>query len=145
MIQLFTPIVGAEYPAKVIPFIDKAKRNVDIVSYDWRWYPNQPGHAVQRFNIALVNASRRGVIVRAVVNNAEILPILAKVGIQARKMKDHRTLHTKLILIDDEVAIIGSHNITRNAFGANVETSLAVGIPDGERRFSEFFSNLWGL
>lgn len=143
MSDIFIPIVGADYPKKVIPLLDNAKKNIDLISYDWRWYPNQPGHVVQQFNIALVNAVRRGVIVRAVVNRVEILPTLANVGIVARKMRDKRTLHTKLVIIDSEILVIGSHNFTRNAFGSNVETSIAVSIPPGETRFQNFFDTLF--
>lgn len=145
MSDIFIPIVGADYPKKVIPLLDNAKKNIDLISYDWRWYPNQPGHVVQQFNIALVNAVRRGVIVRAVVNRAELLPVLIKVGIQARVLKDHRTLHAKMLLVDDITLVLGSHNITRNAFGSNIETSLVVSVPDGEGRFKQFFNHLFGL
>lgn len=139
----FEPIIGADFPKKVIPLLDSAKKNIDIAVYDWRWYANQPAHAVQQFNIALVRAVQRGVLVRAVVNTTEIVPQLKKVGIQARGLKDARTLHTKLILIDGELAIIGSHNFTRNAFGSNIEVSLAVGIPVEHDRLAQFFNNIF--
>lgn len=145
MIKESTLLVGAEYPKYVIPLIARARGKIDIVVYDWRWYANQPAHIVQRFNIALVNAVKRGVTVRAVLNKAELLPTLAKVGIKGRKMKDHRTVHSKLIVFDDTIAVIGSHNFTRNAFGANVESSVIVSIPSGERRFSTFFENLYSI
>lgn len=138
-------IVGADYPKKVIPLINAAKKNIDVVMYDWRWYPDMPGHAVQRFNIAIANAMRRGVTVRAVINRVDLLAMLVNVGVRARVTRDKRTVHTKMIIIDDEVLIIGSHNLTRNAFGANIETSVAVKIPEGETRFQEFFKNLYSI
>jgi phosphatidylserine/phosphatidylglycerophosphate/cardiolipin synthase-like enzyme len=140
-----TPIIGAEYPKKVIPLIDVAKRNIDIVVYDWRWYPDQIAHPVQQFNAAIVRASQRGVLVRAVVNAAMNLEVLNKSGIKARMLKDKRVLHTKMILIDNTTMIIGSHNFTRNAFGANIEASIAFELKPEETRFSEFFANLYGL
>lgn len=145
MIDTFLPIVGSDYPISVVPFLNKAGKNIDIVMYDWRWYANQPGHPVQQFNIALVNAVRRGVLVRALIYRKELVPILSSVGIKARTLREKRTLHTKMILIDSELCIIGSHNLTRNAFGSNIETSLAVSIPQHEDRFRVFFENLWQL
>jgi len=139
------PIIGADFPKKVIPFIDNAKKNIDLVVYDWRWYDNQLSHPVQQFNLALVRAVKRGVIVRAVVNRPLLLNVLNSVGIKARILKDHRTLHSKLIIIDNSLLIIGSHNFTRNAFGANIETSVAVEIPENETRFTEFFNNVYGF
>jgi phosphatidylserine/phosphatidylglycerophosphate/cardiolipin synthase-like enzyme len=139
------PIVGAKYPAIVIPLIDGAKKNIDIAVYDWRWYANEPEHAVQRFNAAIVRAVQRGVIVRAVLNTADIVPVLVSVGVKARRMNEHRTLHAKLIVIDDTLLITGSHNLTRNAFGSNIELSVAVYLPVGMSRISEFFNNLYNL
>jgi phosphatidylserine/phosphatidylglycerophosphate/cardiolipin synthase-like enzyme len=119
------PIIGADFPKKVIPLIDEANRNIDIVVYDWRWYANQPGHCVQQFNNALVRAVGRGVHVRALVNRPDLLPMLKSVGINARVTQDARTLHAKLIIIDTHTLVIGSHNFTRNAFSHNIEASVS--------------------
>jgi phosphatidylserine/phosphatidylglycerophosphate/cardiolipin synthase-like enzyme len=137
------PIIGAEYPTKVIPLIDNAGGNIDIVIYDWRWYPDQVAHPVQQFNNAVVRAVNRGVIVRALVNADLNIEQLNKVGIRARRLNDKRTLHTKMILIDNKILVLGSHNFTRNAFGANIEMSIAVELSDVDTRFSEFFNNLY--
>lgn len=138
-------IIGSEYPKKVIPLIDNSKRNIDIVVYDWRWYENQLAHPVQQFNMAIVRAVQRGVSVRAVVNAHILVPVLTSVGVRVRQLKDKRTMHSKLMMIDENILIIGSHNFTRNAFTSNIETSIAIDLPQGERRFTTFFNNLYGL
>lgn len=138
-------IIGSEYPKKIIPLIESAKKNIDIVVYDWRWYPDQLAHPVQQFNIALVRAVQRGVIVRAVVNANTILDTLKSVGIKAKQLPDKRVLHSKMIMLDDTTLVIGSHNFTRNAFTSNIETSIAVEIPENATRFREFFNNIYGL
>jgi len=138
-------IIGAEYPKVLSDFFDGAKLNIDILMYDWRWYENQPAHPVQQLNIALVRAVQRGVHVRAVLNTADLLPVLEKVGVRARVLKDRRTLHSKMVLIDGKILVLGSHNLTRNAFGSNIEASLAVEIPESEGRFAQFFDNLYGI
>jgi phosphatidylserine/phosphatidylglycerophosphate/cardiolipin synthase-like enzyme len=138
-------IIGSEYAKKVIPLIDQAKKNVDIVVYDWRWYQDDPAHAVQQFNAALVRAKQRGVLVRAVINSPELLPLLTKIGIGARCTRDKRTLHAKFLIIDGQTLVIGSHNFTKNAFGSNVEVSIAVEIPDKVTRLAELFENLYNI
>lgn len=139
------PIIGAEYPSIVIPLIDGAKKNIDIIMYDWRWYADQITHPVQQFNAALVRASKRGLRVRVITNTALNLEVLNKCGIKARVTRDRRTLHCKMIIIDDETLIMGSHNITRNAFSHNIEASVVVSIPNEVTRFAEFFSNLYSI
>ena len=138
-------IVGSDYPKKVVKLIDDAKKNIDIVVYDWRWYPDQPAHAVQQFNIALVRAVQRGVKIRAIINTPLIIKTLNKVGIKARQLRDKRVVHTKMIILDDTTLVIGSHNFTRNAFGSNIETSVAVEIPKDVTRFRELFENLYSI
>jgi len=145
MTDLITPLIGADYPKIVIPLINNAKKNIDMVFYDWRWYENQPSHVVQQFNSALVRAVRRGVIIRAVLNLPELIPLLNSVGIKARVMREKRTLHSKMILIDEATLVIGSHNITRNAFSSNIESSVIVQIPQDQERFSQFFNNLYTI
>lgn len=137
------PIIGADFVKIVLPLIEGAKKNIDIVTYDWRWYPDAPGHPVQRLNVAVVQAVRRGVIVRAVLNRPDLLAELTALGIAARCTKDSRTLHAKMILIDGKTLIIGSHNLTSNAFSHNVEASVVCDIPSGNERFSRFFENLY--
>ena len=138
-------LIGADFGKQLIPLIDEAKKNIEIVSYDWRWYADQNGHPVQQFNMAIVRAVQRGVLVRAVLNSSDLLPLLTKLNIRARCMKDKRTLHAKMILIDGKTLVIGSHNITRNAFTHNVEVSVVVEIPPEITRLAEFFENLYNI
>lgn len=138
-------LIGADFPKKVIPLLDSAKKNIDIVVYDWRWYANQPAHPVQQFNAALVRAVQRGILVRAVVNAPLLLPVLTSVGIRARQSSGGRVIHAKMIIIDDEILILGSHNFTRNAFGSNVEVSAIIPFGSDGARFRDFFNRLYGL
>ena len=138
-------LIGNDYPKKVIKLIDAAKTSIDIVVYDWRWYPDQPAHAVQQFNIALVRAVQRGIKVRAVVNAHILIDILNSVGIKARQIRDKRVVHTKILILDRATLVIGSHNFTRNAFTSNIETSIVVEIPEEVTRLAEFFENLYSI
>ena len=138
-------VIGSDYPRKIIPLIDRAKKNIDIVVYDWRWYADQLAHPVQQFNMALVRAVQRGVVIRAVVNAHILVPTLTAVGIKVRQLKDRRTMHSKLLIIDGSTLVIGSHNFTRNAFASNIESSIIVTIPENVTRLHEFFNNLYGI
>jgi phosphatidylserine/phosphatidylglycerophosphate/cardiolipin synthase-like enzyme len=142
---MYIPLIGSDYPKKLVALIDSAKKNIDIAVYDWRWYIDQPGHPAQALNLAIVRAVRRGVQVRAVVNTAHIVPTLQNVGIRAKIIPQRKTLHAKLVIVDNETLVIGSHNFSRNAFASNIETSIMVDIPQGETRFQDFFNRLYGF
>ncbi len=137
------PVIGKEYPVKVIPLIDGAKKNIDIIMYDWRWYAGNPAFNVQQLNLAFCRAVKRGVFIRAVVNTPPLLEILSSVGIKARCTRNRRTLHAKFLCIDNEILVIGSHNFTKNAFNHNLEVSVIVNIPSELTRLAELFNNLY--
>jgi phosphatidylserine/phosphatidylglycerophosphate/cardiolipin synthase-like enzyme len=137
-------IIGKEFPEKVIPLIDEAKNTIDVVVFDWRWYPQNPGSPVQLFNQAIARAIKRGVIVRAIANTPQIVDILNKIGARAKKLHTPKLIHAKLMIIDDQYLIIGSHNYTETAFLMNFEVSVIIEDEKVIRRVKEFFNNLYG-
>lgn len=137
-------IVGSQFPKKVIPLIEQSKTSIEIIVFDWRWYPNDPGNSVQLFNQAIIRAVRRGVKVRAIVNNNELLSILNSCGVLARRLTAKNLLHCKLMIIDENIIIIGSHNYTSNAFQMNYELSVILDKVENISVFNSFFNNLYG-
>lgn len=138
-------LVGGDYPIEVIKMIDSAKFSIDVVSYDWRWYGNKPAHATQQLNLAILRAVARGVRVRAVLNVADQANFLATLGIKARGLKDKRVLHCKMIIFDQKKLVIGSHNLTSNAFYRNLECSVVIELPEGANRIVQLFDNLYTI
>ena len=138
-------IIGREFPDKVIPLIDNAKKSIKIVVFDWRWYPNDPAAAVQLFNQSFVRAIRRGVSVRVVCNIGDIFQHLQSIGAQCRKTISGNIVHSKMMIIDDEFLVIGSHNYTQHAFTMNREISLLCDNVEDMSPYNKFFETLWLL
>lgn len=136
-------LIGKEFPQQVIPLIDLAKKSIEIIVFDWRWYSDDPGAACQLFNQAIVRAVRRGVTVRAIVNNDLILKTLKSVGVYAKKLVTKFLVHCKIMIIDSEVLIVGSHNYTLPAFTLNYEMSVILHDADSALVAQNFFNNLF--
>jgi phosphatidylserine/phosphatidylglycerophosphate/cardiolipin synthase-like enzyme len=136
-------IIGSEYPKKVIPLIDKAKRSICMCMFDWRWYQNDFANPVSLFNSSLIRAKRRGVDVRILTNYSEIIEYVCSLGFNAKKWPEKNLLHSKMIIIDDEVCIMGSHNITQSAFTSNMETSFLIIEKPEILIFQKYFNALW--
>jgi len=136
-------IIGSEFPKKIIPLIDNAVNSIDIIVFDWRWYPQDPGAPVQLFNQAIVRAVRRGVKVRALANNDEIIRTLIANGVDAKRVRSKNLLHCKLMIIDSGLVVIGSHNYTQNAFQINLEVSVVFEDSYAANRLQVFFNNLF--
>jgi phosphatidylserine/phosphatidylglycerophosphate/cardiolipin synthase-like enzyme len=129
----------------VIPKIDEAKTSIKIVVFDWRWYPNDMGNPCQLFNQSIVRATGRGVRVSVITNNNDILATLKEIGCDAKKLITKNLVHAKLMIIDDRLVIIGSHNYTQSAFTMNYEISAMYEDFESAKSFSAFFNNLYGL
>ena len=136
-------IIGSEYPKKVIPLIDGAKRCILMCMFDWRWYKDDFAHPVSLFNSALLRAHRRGVNVKILTNYAEVIDFVTGLGFNAKKWPDKSLLHSKFLIFDDKTCVIGSHNITQSAFTSNMETSIILTDSDDIKRFSAYFDALW--
>jgi phosphatidylserine/phosphatidylglycerophosphate/cardiolipin synthase-like enzyme len=136
-------IISREFPKKVIPLIKQAKQSIDIIVYDWGWYPDEIGEPIQIFNNAIYNANRKGVKVRAVVQKRLIYTILQKCNIETKILHSNKLLHIKLMIIDKKIAILGSHNYTKNAFNLNHEISIIIENTDSIEKLQNYFNNLF--
>ena len=136
-------IIGREFPKKVTPLIKAAKNTIDIIVYDWRWYPNEIGSEIQLFNYEIVRAIQRGVKVKVLLNNNIIEATLKKAGAEIKQLKSEKTVHSKMMIIDDAMAILGSHNYTKNAFELNHETSIIIDDIEAVENFKKYFTDLF--
>ena len=135
--------LGREFPHKIIPLIKDAQKSIDIIAYDWRWYPDQTGSQNTKFNQAIIAKARANLKVRALLNSDRLVQILAPFGIEARRIPSGKTLHTKLMIIDDRISIIGSHNYTTSAFMVNFEASIIIDNEETAQEFKKYFEVLF--
>lgn len=140
--QSITPIFGGEFPDKVLPLIEAAKSVIKIIVFDWRWYPSDPGCACQRFNNAIIRARKRGVAISALTNCKDVIEVLRGAGCVARGALSARLLHSKMMIIDQKILVIGSHNYTQNAFTSNFEASVILEGCDDLAQFDQYFNSL---
>jgi phosphatidylserine/phosphatidylglycerophosphate/cardiolipin synthase-like enzyme len=74
----------------------------------------------------------------------QIVDILNQIGARAKKLDTPKLIHAKLMIIDDQYLIIGSHNYTETAFLMNFEVSVILEDEKVINRVKEFFNNLYG-
>lgn len=135
--------IGRDFPKKVIPLIEKSMKSIDIMVYDWGWYPNEIGESIQIFNSAIVRANNRGVKVNVVIQRRLIKTILQQLGINVLQLHTGKIFHVKLMIIDGRILIIGSHNYTKNAFNINHEASVIIEDEETIRKFQNYFSSFF--
>lgn len=138
-------IIANQFPHIVIPIIENAKGKIDIIVFDWRFYPSVKGSTISKFNSAIFAAASRGVAVRCLVNSEDVVRRLLDSGCEAKKVHSKKLLHTKMLLVDDKTLVIGSHNYTQSAFALNHEASVLLEMPSIENDFVSYFNALWGV
>ena len=136
-------LIGREYPDIVTDLIRQSKKYIKIVVYDWRWYPDQIGSKNQIFNYEIIRAKQRGVPVFVVINSRHLDRMLKEHDIEVKQLSTKRTIHVKLIIIDGEVVVIGSHNFTKNAFEINFEISAVIHDQEAVKKCEDFFNQLF--
>ena len=70
------------------------------------------------------------------------LRVLSHAGVKVRRQK-HLKLHAKLIVIDRQMALIGSMNIDRSAFDLRRELGIETDAPEVVARCVELFQRDW--
>jgi len=140
---MLNTIIGNEFLKKVLPILKEAKKEIDIIVFDWRWYPDQVGYSIQKFNQEIIQKAKSGVNIRAILNTKDTEKILKEQGIKTNIRDFGGLLHTKLMIIDDQIVIIGSHNYTYNAFETNFEASVIIDDKDIAQIFKEYFLSFW--
>jgi len=116
-----------------------------------------PHRLVRDLGDALCRAASRGVDVRMLMDDyrtADGLPLnqvaahyLASRTVQVRLFQSarHSSTHSKYLLIDDDVQIVGSGNLSHGALSTNLEMALRVESPDLLRWLGERFLYNWEL
>ena len=138
-------IIGKEFVNKVVPLIERAKESIKIIVFDWRLYQHDPSNPVSKLVLALKGAIERGVRVQVLLSNDLVRAQLSTLGFECKRLYSDKLVHAKIMLIDDRVAVIGSHNYTQNAFQMNLEVSVALDLYTRDNDLKEYFDHIWPL
>ena len=136
-------VLDHEYTGKVLEFVKEAKSEILVCAYAWRWYSNQPEIGIQKLNMALLAAKRRGVRVRVLCSGYRVHELLRTFDFDSRYVERTRMLHTKAVCVDNKTLIIGSHNLTKRANTDNYEVSVAIQETEPILQFKTYFEKIW--
>lgn len=136
-------IIGKEFVKKVIPLIDGAKNDICIIVYDWRNYKKDVGSSVFKLNQALISAVKRKVSVRVIIHPKNSNQKWVKDFFKTKELYSNKTIHTKMMIIDSDYLVIGSHNYTFSGLELNQEISVISKDKSAIQRTQKFFNTLF--
>lgn len=148
------PVVGSHFFPKAVELVNNASVSISICIFVARYYRGQSRNPVNDLFDALRRAARRGVSVRILLNqnfqdngadfnNRFIVQYFKAPNFQAAFGGKSTRLHSKLLLIDDDISVVGSHNYSARAHKTNFETSVIVRSNTINSFFLTEFNRLW--
>ncbi len=148
------PAIAGDYATQVVPLIGACQQSLDILMYEWKWYTHESAGGVEKFNLAVQAAARRGVKVRVLLNiesmghaitkiNTRTEQYLRLAGVDVKFGNIGVATHAKLLIMDKRVMVLGSHNISKGSFSKNQEASIIVEGGEAIRPYLDYFELLW--
>jgi len=137
----FAPDDGVE--AALVNLLDTAQDSILFLAYSFT--SNPLGEAIQR-------ADKAGVLVRGVMDEDQAssnigteLTAFRSTGLDVRLDGNPGLMHEKVMIIDEEVVVVGSYNFSRNANEVNDENVLVIHSRALARQFVDEFNRLYNL
>ena len=137
------PVVNRDYLPAVLDLINAATNSIEFLQLEMH-----DDRAVQAIEAALAAAVQRGVKVRGLLDdgvdfNAASVARLLALGVDAKLDTPEKMLHSKLVVVDGKVVLLGSTNWTGNSMGNNNETNVRLDDPVLAAYFGHYVAALW--
>jgi len=134
-------VVDNQFLGVALALVEQAKSEICISSFKLEINEQPKGRNLKNFFEKLVEKCKAGVKVNVLFNwhddkrsvaktNYYASIYLKNAGIEVRHLKANRCCHAKLIIIDQEKVLLGSHNLSIRSCENNFELSYL--IPDPE-------------
>ena len=140
------------YPEVVADLISRARERVLIENQSfnfWKEAAETPEHFL-KIARAVKARQKAGLDVRVIFRSGfgkerDVLRQMKAFGLKvgARHVRFFDKCHTKGLVIDDNIAVLGSHNWTAGGVGPNRDASLVIWHPEANRYFAEIFEHDW--
>ncbi|MCP3855407.1 MAG: hypothetical protein GY698_11835 [Actinomycetia bacterium] len=150
-------LVNADYVSAVRTLLDGAAQSIRVMLF--LGTPAE-GDALAPGPLRLVESleerAAAGVSVRLILDqddggepfgslfiNQALVDRLASTAVEVRFDPEDTLLHSKVVVVDDQVAVVGSHNWTRSGFNNTHELSVLYVAPAVAAAFGTRFDSLW--
>lgn len=147
-------LIAREFISRVPGILEGAKSSIQVVQFVMQMRGKSAKMSSRELGIKLAAKAREGVPVQVILNtagggwrapalNRQAAEWMKERGVEVRTLGGSITCHAKLLIIDGEAAIIGSHNWTPYALERNFEVSVLVRDAACVGRLVRHFEELW--
>jgi len=147
------PMPNRDYVPILHKALQNAKKSIHITMFTMRYYPDYPNDANSIIIGDLIAAKKRGVDVKIIldasnwnisntVKNKDMGDSLRRAGIEVYYDPLNVTTHNKMLIIDGEITILGSHNWSFYALERNNEVSVLIKSKEVAKAFEQVFKEI---
>ena len=147
-------LTNEEFLPFAIQLIDSAKESIIISTFKAEMTTKPRGRRLMKLFDLVHKKAREGITVSFLISERENyghIPLtnfyavreLKANSVKVRHLKHGRLCHTKLIIVDNETAILGSHNLGIKSCHNNYEMSLYIDDPHIVAQMEEVFNVEW--
>ena len=155
------PVIAPDTSNEITDLINSAERSIEI---EQAYITNETSDSLNPYLSAAINASRRGVHVRVLLDsywyniedekdNDEMVALINRIGssehipLEARcadlQMNQIKQIHNKGVIVDDSRVLVSSINWNSNSPNFNREAGVIIDHPGVARYFLEVFEDDW--
>jgi len=139
-----------ELVKELLQRIEDASIEVLAAYYDIHHHPKRPENPAWQVISALIAAASRGARVRLLLpafkynkNNQRTAQYLSRTQIQVRILPTTHRLHAKIMIVDKQAVLLGSHNLSRPGLSINIETAALLTDPHDIYEARQDFYRWW--
>lgn len=153
-VDLIGTLENSHYYHELPKLFDEAQNSISIMMFHIAL--PEPNHPTRQLLDSLVSAHHRGVNVRILVDrdrptdpykstviNGAAKDFLVAAGIDCRFDAEDRLLHSKVVIIDNKVVVIGSHNWSAGSYFQFDDLSFVIASLDYGLAMEDRFQALW--
>lgn len=161
-----TVLTNRDYYPVVHKLFQEAESSIEVMMFSARYYEEKPRFAGDIEHVPgthwsntnvllddLVEARERGVDVKMILDssswnesntelNEKFGQLLIEGGVAVYMDDPEVTTHTKLIVVDEDLTVVGSTNWSYYALDTNNETSVLIQSQEINKSYREFFSQI---
>jgi cardiolipin synthase A/B len=155
------PVISPDTSNQITELINSAERSIEI---EQAYITNETTNSLNPYLSAAINASRRGVHVRVLLDsywyniedetdNDEMVALINRIGsyehipLEARcadlSTNDIDKIHNKGVIVDDQYVLVSSINWNSNSPNFNREAGVIIDHPGVARYFLDVFEDDW--
>ena len=147
-------LIDRDYYYSVRDTLQKANNSIIVLMYSMVYDPDDSFDWANDLIRELVNAKNRGVNVTVIMEyrthfgymdgNLDAYNYLLSNGINVRLDSESDTDHLKLVIIDNKIVYVGSHNWSESAFYYNHESSIKIISEEIAQIFKQYIETNYG-